>query len=152
MRCKSGAIKHVLLSSNVYCEGDPPRFVHTRCFTRRHHPAQAAQAALRESEERYRTLFDLGPVAVYACDASGVIRNFNRRAVELWGREPAPGDTDERFCGSFKMFRPDGTFMPHDRCPMADVLSGAIPFVHDGEVHVDAPMARASSSSSPSAR
>ena len=76
-----------------------------------------AETALRESEERYRTLFDLGPVAVYSCDASGVIQNFNRRAAELWGREPAFGDTDERFCGSFKMFRPDGSFMPHEQCP-----------------------------------
>jgi two-component system, chemotaxis family, CheB/CheR fusion protein len=42
-----------------------------------------ADAALRESEERYRTLFDLGPIGVYSCDASGVIRDFNRRAVEL---------------------------------------------------------------------
>jgi signal transduction histidine kinase/ActR/RegA family two-component response regulator len=101
--------------------------------------AEQAEAALRESEERYRMLFDLGPVAVYSCDASGVVQNFNRRAVELWGRAPAQGDTDQRFCGSFKMFRPDGTFMPHERCPMADVLSGALPFVHDGEVHIERP-------------
>jgi len=47
--------------------------------------AQRAEAAARESEERYRTLFDLGPVAVYSCDVSGVIRDFNRVAAELWG-------------------------------------------------------------------
>ena len=56
--------------------------------------------ALRESKGRYRTLFELSPVAVYSCDASGVIQNFNHRAAELWGRTPAPGDRDERFCGS----------------------------------------------------
>ena len=44
---------------------------------------------LRESEERYRTLFDLVPVAVSTGDRAGVIQNFNRRAAELWGREPA---------------------------------------------------------------
>jgi PAS domain S-box-containing protein len=98
-----------------------------------------AEEALRESEERFRTLFEHGPVAVYSCDSSGVIRDFNRRAAELWGRAPAVGDTDERFCGSFKMFRPDGTFMPHERCPMAEVLSGAIPYVHEGEVHIERP-------------
>ena len=64
-----------------------------------------AEATLRESEERFRTLFELDLVAVYYCDASGVIENFNRRAAELWGRAPARGDTDERFCGSFKLFR-----------------------------------------------
>jgi PAS domain S-box-containing protein len=97
------------------------------------------ERALRESEKRYRTLFDLFPVAVYTCDASGVIQRFNHRAVELWGREPASGDTDERFCGSFKMFRPDGSFMPHERCPMAEVVSGKIRAVHDMEVLIERP-------------
>jgi PAS domain S-box-containing protein len=97
------------------------------------------EATLRESEERYRMLFTVGPVAVYSCEASGVIRDFNPRAADLWGRTPSPGDTDERFCGSFKMYRPDGTFMPHDQCPMAEVLSGQIPEVRDGEVHIERP-------------
>jgi signal transduction histidine kinase len=98
---------------------------------------KAAEKALRESEESYRALFNLGPVAVYSIDTSGVIRNFNRRAAELWGREPALGDTDERFCGSFKLFRPDGTFMPHHQCPMAEVVAGKIPSAHDAEVHIE---------------
>jgi PAS domain S-box-containing protein len=101
--------------------------------------AENAEGMARESEDRYRVLFDLGPVAVYACDASGKIQDFNRRAVELWGRKPAPGDTDERFCGSFKLFRPDGSFMPHDQCPMAEVVSGKIPQVRDAEVLIERP-------------
>ncbi len=100
---------------------------------------KAAEAKLRASEERYRTLFNLGPVAVYSIDTSGRIDNFNRRAAELWGREPALGDTDQRFCGSFKMFRPDGSFMPHEQCPMAEVLSGKITAAHDAEVLIERP-------------
>jgi signal transduction histidine kinase len=68
-----------------------------------------------------------------------VIQNFNRHAAKLWGREPALGDTDQRFCGSFKMFRPDGTFMPHDQCPMAEVVSGKKSAVHNGEVLIERP-------------
>ena len=75
-----------------------------------HGPVPPADTeALLKSEERYRVLFELSPVAVYSIDASGVIQEFNRVAAELWGREPALGDTDERFCGSFKLFRPDGS-------------------------------------------
>jgi PAS domain S-box-containing protein len=98
-----------------------------------------AEEAIRQSEERYRTLFNLGPMAVYTIDTSGVIRDFNRRAAELWGREPALGDTDQQFCGSFKMFRPDGSFMPHDQCPMAEVVLGKISEVHNGEVLIERP-------------
>ena len=95
--------------------------------------------AMRWNEERYRTLFDLGPVAVYSCDAGGVIQEYNHRAAELWGREPAVGDTDKRFCGSFKLFRPDGRFMPHEQCPMAEVVAGTLSEARDAEVLIERP-------------
>ncbi len=98
-----------------------------------------AEATLHESEERYRALFEMGPVAIYSCHVTGVIQDFNRRAAELWGREPALGDNNERFCGAFKLFRPDGSHVPHEQCPMAEVLSGKIPEARDVEVHINRP-------------
>ena|ERR1700704_296060 len=80
---------------------------------------ERAEDALRENEERYRTLFNLAPVAVYSCDASGVIRDYNNRAAELWGRKPKRGDTDERFCGSFKLYRPDAILCHTSSAPWA---------------------------------
>ena len=94
---------------------------------------------LQENDERYRTLFDLCPTAVYSCDASGVIQQFNRQAAELWGREPATGDIDGRFCGSFRSFRSDGSFLPHEQCPMADVVGGKTSEVRDTEVLIERP-------------
>jgi PAS domain S-box-containing protein len=94
---------------------------------------------MRWNEERYRTLFDLGPVAVYSCDASGVIQEFNRRAAELWGCQPVPGGTEKRFCGSFKLFHPDGSFMPHEQCPMAEVVAGILPEAVDTDVLIERP-------------
>ena len=81
-----------------------------------------AEEAIRQSEKRYRALFDWVPVAVYTCNAKGLIQEYNQHAVELWGREPNRNDPGEKFCGSFKMFYPDGRPMPHDKCPMARVL------------------------------
>ena len=100
---------------------------------------EVLNADLRESEKQYRALFHLSPMAVYTIDLAGVIQNFNHHAAELWGRMPAVGDTDQRFCGSFKMFRPDGSFMPHEQCPMAEVVSGKLTGVRDGEVHIERP-------------
>ena len=61
-----------------------------------------AEQALRQSEARFRALFDRGPIAMYSCDSAGVIQEFNRSAVKLWGREPKQGNTDEQFRGLFK--------------------------------------------------
>jgi PAS domain S-box-containing protein len=102
------------------------------------HPP-GSNETLRNDADHYRALFDMSPFAVYSIDASGAIQKFNRVAAELWGREPALGDTDERFCGSFKLFRPDGTFMPHDQCPMAQVVSGEILEARNAEVIIERP-------------
>ncbi|MDX3929351.1 MAG: PAS domain S-box protein [Shinella sp.] len=84
------------------------------------------------------TLFDLLPAAVYVCDRSGAILRYNRRAAELWGREPRLNDLRERFCGSYRLYRPDGGPLPHSRCPVADVLSTGIP-ARDQEVVIERP-------------
>lgn len=82
--------------------------------------AQAAEAALRESERRFREVIELLPAAVYTTDAEGRITHFNSAAVELVGRVPQLGQ--DQWCVSWKLFRPDGTPLPHDECPMAIAL------------------------------
>jgi two-component system, chemotaxis family, CheB/CheR fusion protein len=77
---------------------------------------------LRTREQRYRTLFNRVPVAVYSTNADGVIRDFNQRAVELWGRTPEKNG--EKFCGSRRRFYSDGKPMPYDQYPIARVLRG----------------------------
>jgi PAS domain S-box-containing protein len=96
-----------------------------------------AEEAIRHSEKRYRTLFDLVPVAVYSCDAKGLIQEYNQHAVELWGREPKRNDPSEKFCGSFKIFYPDGRPMPHNKCPMARALRGEKLAATDLEILVE---------------
>ena len=72
--------------------------------------------AVRESEERLRQLVVLMPAAVYTCDLEGRITFYNRRAVEIWGREP---ELEDRFCAAWRLWRTDGTLLPHDQTPMA---------------------------------
>jgi PAS domain S-box-containing protein len=136
LESKSGDKREVEVVANRYDE-DGKQVV--QCNVRDITERKRTEGALRASEERFRTLFELGPSAVYACDARGVILDFNQRAAELWGRTPARGDDSERFCGSIRMFRPDGSFMPHDQCPMAWVVSGKISEVNDEEVIVERP-------------
>jgi PAS domain S-box-containing protein len=65
---------------------------------------------------------DLLPIAIYACEATGRVRWFNRRAAELWGRSPRIGDDTERFCGSYKLFALDGQLIRREETPMAHAL------------------------------
>ncbi|MEZ2221774.1 PAS domain S-box protein [Rhizobium sp. RCC_161_2] len=60
------------------------------------------------------------PEAVYTTDALGRITFYNKAATEMWGVSPKLGETE--FCGSWKLYWPDGTPLPHDECPMAIAL------------------------------
>ncbi|WP_441999164.1 PAS domain-containing protein [Microvirga sp. 2TAF3] len=60
------------------------------------------------------------PAAVYVTDAVGFITYYNEAAVALWGRRPVLGQ--DRWCGSWRIYRPDGTALPHEDCPMAIAL------------------------------
>ena len=95
-----------------------------------------AQTSLRENEERYRILFEAAPMALFVCDRNAVIQQYNRRAVEIWGREPRCGV--ERHCGSMKLWLPDHTLLPHAHSPMMDVLRTGIPAANI-EVSIERP-------------
>ena len=136
LESKSGDKREVEIVANRYDE-DGKQVV--QCNVRDITERKKNEGALRASEERLRTLFELGPSAVYACDAEGVIQDFNRRAAELWGRTPDRGDNNDRFFGSIRMFRPDGSLMDHDECTIAWVISGKVPEVKDEEVTIERP-------------
>lgn len=83
---------------------------------------QQSRGVLQESERLLLQIIDSLPAAVYTTDAEGRITHFNAACVELSGRAPIIGS--DEWCISWKLFRADGTVLPHESCPMATILHG----------------------------
>ena len=79
--------------------------------------AAAAGAFPAPFQANFHQVVEALPAAVYVTDAEGRITYYNKAAVELWGYRPPLGDS--RWCGSWRLYRLDGTPMAHDECPMA---------------------------------
>ncbi len=78
------------------------------------------QEAYRATYNYFRQLVKELPAAVYSCDVDGYVDFYNNAAEKVWGRKPVLGV--DQWCGSFRMFKLDGTELPHDECPMAICL------------------------------
>jgi len=76
-----------------------------------------AAGPLIEGDEFFRAVVDALPAAIYTTDPAGRITYYNEAAAVLWGCRPELGKSE--WCGSWKLFWPDGRALPHDQCPMA---------------------------------
>ena len=77
-------------------------------------PRRASDTARKKSEIEFRRLLEKLPAGAYTCDPEGLITYYNQHAVRVWGRAPKLNDPVDRFCGSFKLFAPDGAPIAHD--------------------------------------
>jgi PAS domain S-box-containing protein len=84
-----------------------------------------AEVKLRDNERQLKDLLAAIPAAIYTTDAQGRITYYNEAAVELAGRTPMIGS--DEWCVTWKLYRPDGTPMRHDECPMAVALKEGRP-------------------------
>ena len=84
------------------------------------HSPTRGEALLATSEVAHPGLLHALGVAVYITDAEGRLTAYNEAAAELWGWRPPLGET--RWCGSWKLFWPDGTPLAHADCPMGVAL------------------------------
>jgi PAS domain S-box-containing protein len=57
---------------------------------------------------------------LYVTDADGLITYFNPACVAFAGRTPVV--REDRWCVTWKLYTPDGEFLPHDACPMATAI------------------------------
>jgi PAS domain S-box-containing protein len=78
-----------------------------------------------EDDGFFHQILDVLPAAVYTTNAVGQITYFNEAAAALWGCRPELGSSE--WCGSWKLYWPDGRPLPHDQCPMAIALKEGRP-------------------------
>jgi PAS domain S-box-containing protein len=88
---------------------------------------RAALAQAELSKKKIENILSLMPAAVYTCDEQGRMTFYNRRAAELWGHEPKLNELEEKFWGSFRLWRPDGSRLLHDETPVAKVMRSGQP-------------------------
>src|SRR5690606_16689872 len=93
---------------------------------------------LKQTLRAAEVLLNLLPVATCICDPQGRIVQFNRRAQEIWGRTPRPGETHAHLTKASKYFRLDGNPVPHHEIPMSAVLATGKAF-RDEELIVERP-------------
>lgn len=124
LKCKDSTLRNVAISSNVYFEDG--KFVYTRCFTLDITEQKKLFNHLYASEQYFRMLIESLPVAFYTIDKEGYIDLYNKAAVKLWGRTPEKGK--DKWCGSYKAFKADGSLLALEECPMAmSFKEGKIP-------------------------
>ncbi|WP_407184884.1 PAS domain S-box protein [Bradyrhizobium centrosematis] len=113
-----GSVRHLdIFSSSVRDSGG--RFLYGVRVVQDVTATKQLEDRLREGEQRMRDLLEALPAAIYTTDAEGRINFYNRAAVEMAGRTPQPGD---EWCVTWKLYRPDGSPLPHNECPMAVAL------------------------------
>lgn len=83
-------------------------------------------------------LLEALPAAVYVVDRDGVVVRYNKRAAELWGRSPIPGDANELYCGSHRLYLPSGDLLPHNQTPMVEAMRSGTSF-RNLEVQIEQP-------------
>ncbi len=106
----------IVEAHNGAAREDATRLAHANGFDVR----TRIEETLRERVRRFRELLEALPAAVYTTDAAGRITFYNQAAVELWGCRPELGKSE--WCGSWRLYWPDGTPMPHGEGPRGGAL------------------------------
>jgi PAS domain S-box-containing protein len=83
LRCKDGSIRRVLIDSNSSWRNG--EFVRTRCFTRDITDRKLAEEALRQSEQKFRAIFDGMFQFMGVLTPAGILIEANRTALDAIG-------------------------------------------------------------------
>jgi PAS domain S-box-containing protein len=134
-RRKDGGLIDISLAVSPIRDG-AGRIVGASNISRDISDRKRAEAKLKQSERRLQELLAAIPAAIYTTDARGRLTYFNEPAAELAGRRPVLGS--DEWCVTWKLYCPDGTPLPHDKCPMAVALQEGRP-IRNAEVIAERP-------------
>jgi PAS domain-containing protein len=81
----------------------------------------AAFESVSPEVDRFHRIADSSAAPIYTTDERGQITYYNQAGADFWGRRPQLGTSC--WCGSRKLYWPDGTPLPQDECPVATVLN-----------------------------
>lgn len=88
-------------------------------YADRNHESHAPSPGWNDEPSR-AAVFEHVDDAVYTTDPDGWLTYYNEAAADLWGYRPELGKT--RWCGSWRIYTPEGAPLPLDQCPMALAL------------------------------
>jgi PAS domain S-box-containing protein len=111
-------VRHGLITSNG--QFNDGKFINSRCVTVDVTAEKLAHASAREGELGFQSMMESLPTPIYTTDAQGHVTFFNEAAADLAGRRPEIGM--DQWCITWRLYRPDGTRLPLDECPMAVAL------------------------------
>ncbi len=84
-----------------------------------------AVAIARDTYKAESDAFSELDAPVYVTDGVGTITAFSRACVPLAGRLPQVGK--DQWCVTWRLYNVDGTYLPHDQCPMAVAIQTRTP-------------------------
>lgn len=96
----------------------------------------SAVEAIQRDPLTFQAALDEVPAAMYVTDIEGTITYFNAACTDFAGRTPELGR--DKWCVTWRIYTPEGDFVPHDQCPMATAIREKRP-VRDVEAVAERP-------------
>jgi hypothetical protein len=78
---------------------------------------ELAASAIRSLPQAFPEVLDQLAAPIYSTDPDGTLTYFNKACITLAGRTPRVGA--DKWCVTWKIYKTDGKYLPHDACPMA---------------------------------
>lgn len=133
-RTKEGKLCHVSFSSFPINSSDGT-LGGTAFIVKGEKPDYDYFKSLNSNDHFFSQFIEDAPVAIYTCDPTGKILQYNKLAAAMWGRCPEEGD---KWCGSWKIYSLNGDEMPLSECPMAQALREERQII-GGEIIIERP-------------